>query len=106
MVSAQHLDGLSTTELRELAGNLGVTEASIDDLVRRSDGSPLAIAVAAATGLTGSVADLAGRLLGDEVDTDRFRTLSVAALARVTTANLFDLRRFRMANVRRRRHRN
>lgn len=88
VVSARQLDGLSTAEMRQLATNLGVNESSIDELVHRSDGSPLAVAVAAATGTTGSLADVAGRLLGDEVDTDRFRTLSVAALARVTTPGL------------------
>lgn len=88
VVAARQLDGLTHSEMRQLASNLGVAEPAIDELVQRSDGSPLAIAVAAATGLTGSLADVAGRLLGDEVDTDRFRTLSVAALARVTTPAL------------------
>ena len=88
VVNARQLAGLSTAEMRQLATNLGVNESSIDELVHRSDGSPLAVAVAAATGTTGSLADVAGRLLGDEVDTDRFRTLSVAALARVTTPGL------------------
>ena len=38
----------------------------------------------------GSVADLADRLLGHEVDSDRYRTLSVAAIARVTTPELLE----------------
>ena len=36
------------------------------------------------------MADLAPRLLGDEVDSDRYRTLSVAAVARVTTPELLE----------------
>ena len=88
VVAARHLEGLTTDELRQLARNLGVLDELVDDLVQRSAGSPLAVAVAAATGLTGSLADLADRLLGDEVGTDRFRTLGVAALARVTTPGL------------------
>ncbi|HQZ37227.1 MAG TPA: ATP-binding protein, partial [Ilumatobacteraceae bacterium] len=85
VVTARQLEGLSAPEMQQLASNLGVAEWAIADLVQRSEGSPLAVAVAAATGLTGSLADVADRLLGDEVNTDRFRTLSVAALARVTT---------------------
>ena len=88
VVAARQLDGLSVAEMRQLAANLGVADTSIDELLQRSEGSPLAVAVAAATGSTGSLADVAGRLLGDEVDTDRFRTLGVAALARVTTPGL------------------
>src|SRR4029077_6408993 len=41
-------------------------------------------------GQCGSVADLADRLLGHEVDSDRYRTLSVAAIARVTTPELIE----------------
>jgi len=88
VVTARQLEGLSAPEMQQLASNLGVAEWAIADLVQRSEGSPLAVAVAAATGLTGSLADVADRLLGDEVNTDRFRTLSVAALARVTTPGL------------------
>lgn len=88
VVAARQLDGLDHAEVRQLAANLDVDAAVVDELVQRSEGSPLAVAVAAATGLNGSLADVAGRLLGDEVDTDRFRTLSVAAMARVTTPGL------------------
>ena len=43
-----------------------------------------------ARGRGGSVGDLADRLLGHEVDSDRYRTLSVAAIARVTTPELIE----------------
>lgn len=88
VVTAVQLEPLPDDDLRQLATNLGVNDASVEELVAASAGSPLAIAVAAATGLTGSVADLADRLLGDEVTNHRFRTLGVAALARVTTPEL------------------
>ena len=88
VVSARQLDGLTTAEMRQLATNLGVNESSIDELVHRSDGSPLAVAVAAATGTTGSLADVAGRLLGDEVDTDQVieSSSSVTASARMVVS--------------------
>lgn len=59
-------------------------------LVNRSHGSPLALVVGAETGPggSGSVSELAARLLGDEAEPDRHRTLSVAAIARVTTPEL------------------
>lgn len=88
VVANVHLGELPDDDLRNLAANLGVNAAAIDELVAASAGSPLAVAVAAATGLTGTVADLADRLLGDEVTNHRFRTLGVAALARVTTPEL------------------
>ena len=65
--------------------------AGADDvaaLVDRSHGSPLALVAGAESGPDGSVATLAERLLGDEVEPSRYRTLGVAALARVTTPEL------------------
>jgi hypothetical protein len=57
-------------------------------LVDRSHGSPLALVAGAESGPDGSVATLAERLLGDEVEPSRYRTLGVAALARVTTPEM------------------
>ena len=58
--------------------------------MRQAHGSPLAVTVGVHAGQGGAVADLADRLLGHEVDSDRYRTLSVAAIARVTTAELIE----------------
>jgi hypothetical protein len=63
-------------------------EADVAELVRRSHGSPLALVVGAETGPTGSMAELADRLIADEVDPEHHRVLTVAALARVTTPEL------------------
>ena len=69
------LDGLSSDELRSVAVANGIREASVEALVRQAHGSPLAVVVGAQSGVGGSVAELATRLLGDEVDSDRYRTL-------------------------------
>lgn len=69
----------------------GVTDTDqVSTLVDRSHGSPLALVVGAEAGPTGSgsVSELAARLLGSEAEPDRHRTLSVAAIARVTTPEL------------------
>ena len=58
--------------------------------MRQAHGSPLAVTVGLHAGQCGAVADLADRLLGHEVDSDRYRTLSVAAIARVTTPELIE----------------
>jgi hypothetical protein len=84
------LDGLSADELRSVAVANGVAEASIDTVVRQAHGSPLAVTVGGQSGGGGSMAELAARLLGDEVDSDRYRTLSVGAVARVTTPELLE----------------
>ncbi len=84
------LDGLSSTELRAIAQASGVPGQEVESLVRQARGSPLAVTVGLHAGQGGSVADLADRLLGHEVDSDRYRTLSVAAIARVTTPELIE----------------
>lgn len=84
------LDGLSTGQLREIAQANGASGSVVDSLVRQAHGSPLAVTVGAQAGVGGSVTDLADRLLGTEVDSDRYRTLSVAAIARVTTPELLE----------------
>ncbi len=62
----------------------------VDDIVRRSHGSPLALSIAAETGgnIDAFQPELTERLLREEVDADRLRILWVAALARVTTPEL------------------
>ena len=62
----------------------------VDDVVRRSAGSPLALVIGAQAGGNGSMADLLDRLLGTEAEPQRARTLGVAALARVTTPELLE----------------
>ena len=90
MFESMALNGLSTGELRSLAQANGIPEPEVDTLVRQAHGSPLAVTVGLHAGQGGSVAELADRLLGDEVDSDRYRTLSVAAIARVTTPELLE----------------
>ncbi len=88
------LGALESADARALAEGHGVTDDSrITELIRRSHGSPLALVVGAEAGPSNTQAGLvglAGRLLGDEVDPSRTRTLSVAALARVTTPELLE----------------
>ena len=84
------LTGLSAGELRLLAQAHGVPEPTVDAIVRPAHGSPLAIVVGAETGPAGSIGELVDRLIGDEVDSDRYRMLSVASLARVTTPELLE----------------
>ena len=90
IVESMPLDGLRPAELRSIARANGIAEPAIDGLLRQAHGSPLAVAVGAQAGVAGSVAELAARLLGDEVESDRYRTLSVAAVARVTTPELLE----------------
>jgi hypothetical protein len=71
-----------------LATSHGADAGDVADLVDRSHGSPLALVAGAQSGPDGSVAVLAERLLGDEVDAGRSRTLGVAALARLTTPEM------------------
>lgn len=84
------LGGLDTAELRVIAKASGVDGAEVDAVVRQAHGSPLAVTLGSHAGLGGSVTDLADRLLGHEVDSDRYRILSVAAIARVTTPELLE----------------
>jgi hypothetical protein len=89
VVLTLELAPLATSESNELLARRGVVDDALRaELVRRSEGSPLALVVGAETGPNGTLADLVERLIGDEVDADRFRTLSVAAIARVTTPAL------------------
>ncbi len=82
---------LRPSEARQLLERRGLDDsARIHDLVVRCEGSPLALVVASEAGPTGSIDELVDRLLGGEVSTDRYRTLSVAALARVTTPELLN----------------
>ena len=95
LFQAMTLDGLSLDELRQLAaGHVGsgdtIAEGALEAFLRDAHGSPLAVVVGAQTGGIGTVAELAERLLGNEVETDRYRTLSVAAIARVTTPELLE----------------
>lgn len=71
-----------------LATAHGAAADQVAALVDRSHGSPLALVAGAESGPDGTVALLAERLLGDEVDPSRSRTLGVAALARVTTPEM------------------
>ncbi len=91
LVHTIELDGLVAADAARLVRAHGVqADDDVGELVRRSHGSPLALVVGAEAGPTGSVGDLADRLLGDEVDPAHYRILSVAALARVTTPELLE----------------
>lgn len=82
---------LDDDEAEALVRAHGVTDPErAAAIVGRSHGSPLALVVGAEAGPagSGSVVELIGRLLGDEVEPDRQRALSVAAIARVTTPEL------------------
>lgn len=79
------LGPLERDDAIKLATSHGVTEIEMATLVDRSHGSPLALVTGAADG---SMAMLAERLLGDEVEPDRYRTLGVAAIAKVTTPEM------------------
>ncbi len=89
VVKVIEVEPLGSSEARRLLELRGVVDAGrLRNLVARCEGSPLALVVAAESGATGSVHELVDRLVGDEVSADRYRTLSVAALARVTTPAL------------------
>ena len=91
VVHTVELDGLAADDAKLLLRAHGVAaDATADAIVRRSHGSPLALVVGAETGPDGSIGDLVDRLIGDEVDPDHYRILSVASLARVTTPELLD----------------
>jgi hypothetical protein len=89
IVRTIELGPLSDESVTALARLHGVADAGDQaDLVRRSHGSPLAVVIGAAAGPSGGAADLAERLIGDEVDAAHYRIVTVAALARVTTPEL------------------
>jgi hypothetical protein len=91
VVDTLELRPLDADAARELVNVRGVSDPlDVAELVRRSRGSPLALVVGAEAGPSGSVSELAARLLGDEVEPHRLRILSVAAIARVTTPELID----------------
>lgn len=88
LVRSISIGPLDRQDAVRLATAHGASVADVDELVDRSHGSPLALVAGAESGPDGSVALLAERLLGDEVDPSRYRTLGVAALARVTTPEM------------------
>lgn len=90
VVESMELDGLSPDDLRQLAHAHGLPDDHVERAIVRSHGSPLAVVVAAHAGVDGSIPLLVDRLIGDEVDPDHARVLSVAAIARVTTPELLD----------------
>ena len=88
LVRSLPLGPLDPDDAVRLATAHGASAADVAALVDRSHGAPLALVAGAESGPDGSVAMLAERLLGDEVDASRYRTLGVAALARVTTPEM------------------
>jgi len=90
IVHSIELGGLAPGDADQLVRGHGADPGDVGEIVRRSLGSPLALVVGAETGPTGSLADIADRLLGDEVEPAHYRVLSVAAIARVTTPELLD----------------
>ena len=88
LVRSLPLGPLGHDDAVRLATAHGASAEDVSALVDRSHGSPLALVAGAESGPDGSVAMLAERLLGDEVDASRYRTLGVASLARVTTPEM------------------
>lgn len=89
VVHTIELDALGADDAMRLLRVHGMVPGdTADAIVHRSHGSPLALVVGAETGSDGSIGDLVDRLVGDEVDPARYRILSVASLARVTTPEL------------------
>jgi hypothetical protein len=88
LVRSLPLGPLDRDDAVRLATAHGVAADDVTALVDQSRGSPLAVVAGAESGPAGSVAALAERLLGDEVEPSRYRTLGVAALARVTTPEM------------------
>lgn len=89
VVHTIELGALTPVDAYALARSHGVVDDDdIAELVGRSHGSPLALVVGAEAGPSSTASELAQRLLGDEVDASRYRILSVAAIARVTTPEL------------------
>ena len=91
VVHCIELHGLRGADVELLARRLGVEDrALLDELVRGSHGSPLAVVMGATTGVSGSVAELSDRLMEGEVDRDRLAILGAASIARVTTPGLVE----------------
>jgi hypothetical protein len=88
LVRSMPVGPLDRDDAMRLATAHGAGADEVAALVDRSHGSPLALVAGAESGPDGSVATLAERLLGDEVEPSRYRTLGVAAIARVTTPEL------------------
>lgn len=88
LVRSLPIGPLERHDAERLATAHGAGIEDVAALVDRSHGSPLALVAGAQSGPDGSVATLAERLLGDEVEPSRYRTLGVAALARVTTPEM------------------
>ncbi|MEJ7801495.1 MAG: hypothetical protein WKF60_13310 [Ilumatobacter sp.] len=85
------LGQLGAADARALVRGHGLhDETQTTELIKRSRGSPLALVVGVGAGPFRSIAGLADRLLRNEVDPSRYRTLSVASLARVTTPELLE----------------
>ncbi|MEO6126459.1 MAG: AAA family ATPase [Ilumatobacteraceae bacterium] len=82
--------GIGHSDAVALVRHHGLGIDRVDEIVRRSGGSPLALVIAAQAGGDGSMADLLDRLLGAEAEPQRARVLGVAALARVTTPELLE----------------
>lgn len=84
------ISGIGYADAAALVRHHGLSDERVDEVVRRSAGSPLALVIAAHAGGAGSMADLLDRLLGAEAEPQRARILGVAALARVTTPELLE----------------
>ncbi len=91
VVHTIELGALTPVDAFALVRGHGITDdGDVAEVVGRSHGSPLALVVGAEAGPSASPAELAERLLGNEVDASRYRILSVAAIARVTTPELLE----------------
>lgn len=86
LVKVVQLPPLTADEVERLAAAHGVPADAAHEVVRQSNGSPLAVVVG--TGRGPALTELADRLIGAEVDPSRSRVLSVAAIARVTTPEM------------------
>lgn len=88
VVRSLPIGALDRDDAIRLATAHGARGDEVTALVDRSHGSPLALVAGAESGPDGTVATLAERLLGDEVEPSRYRTLGVGAIARVTTPEM------------------
>jgi hypothetical protein len=97
VVATLRLDRLAPADAEAMLAAHGVDDPrTVSAVTRHAHGSPLALSVAAQAWATGasddpvgaSLAEIAERLVGREVDPEHRRVLAVAALARVTTPEL------------------